>query len=289
MVVSIKSYSFINETNTIYRPMLIGSTSKFNSTYNPLKVYYIKEMTSIIKEIFSDYWVESNNDGEMPGFFNFGGVEGRSVLNFFNTHYGIFCKLVNDINYVMSIEFKDKPYTPLSFHNKKNDTERLEEMKRYFSFLRHYSNRIFSIGSKTFSDLIALATRTTEMGKDTEDRTIKIINETFQRKICKNTAGSGMKIDAYDKIDALITLDGDERTAQIKPYSMYQLNENNFTFLGTGDAESYKTNLLIFNRENVVFIFENKNVEVINNNFVLPIESLIKSIGISFNFQCELI
>jgi hypothetical protein len=289
MSISINSYEFAREKNSVFRPMLIGSTKQSNPTFNKLKVYYIKEMTLIIKEIFNNYWVEGDGQTKMSGFYDFGNAKGWSVLNFFNTHYGIFCKLVNDINYVMYIEHKGKSFTPLSFHNKETEDEKLEEMKRYFTLLRHYSPRVFSINSKTFSDLITLATLTTNMGQITEERTIKLINFEYKENICENTAGGGNMIDSFDKIDAILTLDGKKQTAQIKPYSIYKIDDNYITFFGTGDAESYKTDLLIFNRYEIVFMFKNENVRIVNHNFVIPIENLIKTIGISFDFKSELV
>ena len=78
-------------------------------------------------------------------------------------------------------------------------------------------------------------------------------------------------------IDAKITVDGKEYTAQIKGFKDRIEKGDKIILTGTGNVKQYSTDWMIFQKGKNVLIF-NKKPNIIGGNFVFPKDSLLYDI-----------
>ena len=78
-------------------------------------------------------------------------------------------------------------------------------------------------------------------------------------------------------IDAKITVDGKEYTAQIKGFKDRIEKGDKIILTGTGNVKQYTTDWMIFQKGKNVLIF-NKKPNIIGGNFVFPKDSLLYDI-----------
>jgi hypothetical protein len=81
-------------------------------------------------------------------------------------------------------------------------------------------------------------------------------------------------------IDCEINIDGELKTAQIKPFTHMKTEDGLTYVMGAGNVKKYKTDLLIFSKNNKeIMVFDNHNSKIIVGNFVFPQENLIYSLS----------
>jgi len=261
------SESCSREENEAYR---------FIFNLNPMvKQIYKKTIQSVLKEVFSDRYYEENEykDGEMAGVYNLEG-EGRSVLNYLNTNIRGFCILVKDINKLLRV----KNETPLKFVGV-SPREQLNEVQRMCQIIEQFKFRIFSTKSKTFENLISTLSKTEQLGKITEEFTVAKLKEKYGDDNVSLVGKLGSSKDAKEGIDAEIIVDGETKTAQIKPFGSYNLDKDTYTVYNTANVKEYNTDWIVFyNKKFGIFVFDNRNTKIVGGNYTIPSTSLIEII-----------
>jgi len=246
---------------------------RFIFNINPkVKQIFRIEIDKILKEVFNEHYYETNEyqDGEVQGIYDFEG-EGRSVINKLNTNYNCFCILLHDVNKVLRSESKPEikmvglpPF------------EQISETKKFVKILDDYKFRIFSRNSPTFQNIMSLLTQSDSWGEITENATIEILKKKFGEDNVKKIGKLGGKDDMLKGIDCEVIIDGVKHTAQIKPFTGTEENEDTITIKGSGQVKKYTTDLIIFTKNNKdVIIFDNDKTTIVGGNFVFPKNKLI--------------
>jgi hypothetical protein len=197
--------------------------------------------------------------------------EGRSVINKLNTNYSCFCVLLRDVNKVLVSQRQQ----PISFQNL-NDYEQINQVKRFVSVIDQYKTRIFNPESSTFQSLMMVLGQTHAWGQKREDTTVEILKKQFGQDNVNAVGKLGSSEDMIGGIDCEIIVDGVTKTAQIKPFAAISEEHHFIIVLGSGNVKKYKTDWLIFSKNNKeILIFDNNDTTIANGNFVFPEKSLI--------------
>ena len=107
---------------------------------------------------------------------------------------------------------------------------------------------------------------------------IIIIKRHFGNKVKIEELGKlGNKQDALSGIDLVLHLDGERKTAQVKPFVGMIDKGKTYTMIGTGQVKPYSTDYMIFQKGKNVLIFEN-NPKILDGAYVFPVESLVYDI-----------
>jgi hypothetical protein len=226
----------------------------------------------ILRDVFPDNYYNRGEyaEGEMSGIYDLE-QEGRSVINKLNTNYSCFCVLLRDVNKVLSSQRQQ----PISFQNL-NAYEQINQVKRFVTIIDHYKTRIFNPESSTFQSLMMVLGQTHAWGQRREDTTVEILKKQFGEDNVNAVGKLGSSEDMIGGIDCEIIVDGVTKTAQIKPFGSISEEHHFIIVLGSGNVKKYKTDWLIFSKNNKeILIFENNNTTIINGNFVFPEKSLI--------------
>jgi len=238
-----------------------------------IKYEYSANIKNVLREVFREHWAERDNQGNMAGVYNLESP-GRSVVNKLNTNYNAFCILVNDINKVIkSID----PKKPLIDFVGKTPGEQLAEITRFNKAIDHFKFRIFDKESSTFQNLMRTLIDTDSAGEKREEITVAIINRFLGAGSAVKTGGLGDEEDMTKGIDAKITVDGKEYTAQIKGFKDRIEKGDKIILTGTGNVKQYSTDWMIFQKGKNVLIF-NKKPNIIGGNFVFPKDALLYDI-----------
>ena len=241
-----------------------------------MKDVYSKGVLEILKSIFGHHWVESTKH-EMAGFYGVESVEGRSVLNNFNTNYNIFCLLEKIVN--KFILEKNQPEKVFNF--KKDEKRNVGEVARFIRALNYFKDKIFDKSNNDFINLIKVGLKTWARGEKTENKAAEKIKDYFEDKVTiSKTSGHGMKQDAYKGIDMIVTLDGKKFKSQVKPYSGVEIEDDIITVLDSGNVEKYNyVDWLIFRdpKKGKVLIFKNNPISS-GQNYKFKKESLLHEI-----------
>ena len=200
--------------------------------------------------------------------------KGRSVINKMNTNYEVFCVLLNDINIVMEKLGKPK----ITFKNK-SVGEQINEAKRLISVANEFKTRIFSLSSGTFENIMVTLGSTNSLGELTEIKVVEILKKEYGDENVKKIGELGNTIDALDGIDCEVKIGDEIKTAQIKPYKSYELVDGFYKMLDTGQVNPYKTDWLIFSKNNKdAMIFDNNGIKIVKGNYLIPEINLVKHI-----------
>jgi Fe-Mn family superoxide dismutase len=246
--------------------MLFNVNKKIKSTYQ-------HGIDEILKEVFRDKYVSNPSNDELPGIYGLES-EGRSVINKLNTNYNTFCIIMKDLNSVIRKETKK---APISFENK-TPAEQVRETERYVSALKHFKFRIFNPESSTFINVLKVLEEKNMVGDKREKITAAILKRHFGQRIKIDELGKlGNKRDALEGIDLVLNLDGETKTAQVKPFITKLEKGDNFVMIGTGQVKPYKTDYMIFQKGKNVLVFNN-NPKILDGAYVFPKESLVYDI-----------
>lgn len=246
---------------------------RFVFNINPkVKTTYRYAIDSILKNVFPNNFYEKNEykDGEMSGIYDLEG-QGRSVINKLNTNYTCFCILLTDVNKVLKSMGKPEikiigqaPFVQIS------------ETKKFVKFLDEYKTRIFNINSGTFKNLMATLGLTHDLGGKREDYTVKILKRKFGEENVEQVGDLGNQEDMVGGVDCKVTVDGQVKTTQIKPFSHIKTDKNTITVFNTGQVKKYTTDWIIFaNNKKGILIFNNNDSKIVGGNYTFPINDLI--------------
>jgi hypothetical protein len=230
----------------------------------------------ILKDVFPNNYYNRGayGEGEMSGIYDLE-QEGRSVINKLNTNYSCFCVLLRDINKVL----KSKKQQPISFQNI-SELEQINQVRRFVNVIGQYKTRIFNTESSTFQSLMMVLGQTHAWGQKREDTTVDILKKQFGEDNVKSVGKLGSSEDMIGGIDCEIIVDGVTKTAQIKPFNAISEEHHYIIVLGSGNVKKYKTDWLIFSKNNKeILIFKNNDTTIVDGNFVFPEKSLIYTLS----------
>ena len=243
---------------------------------NPkIKKLYQDGVTDILKEVFSQFWVESTNK-EMSGFYGVESKEGRSILNNLNTNFNSFCLLTKAVN--NQIDGIGKPEKKFDFSKKENRT--IREISRLIKAIDHFKTKIFTRNNQDFINIIKVLKKLWDRGQKSENDVFVKIEKYFgDSATLEKIGGHGQKEDAIEGVDLKITLEGKEYTAQIKQFSTMGNEKGKITVKDTGNVKPYDVDWMIFinTKSNKVLIFENKPIKN-HNQYVFNEKSLLHEI-----------
>jgi superoxide dismutase len=240
-----------------------------------IKKTYQDGVTEVLKEVFSQFWVESTNK-EMSGFYGLESKEGRSILNNLNTNFNSFCLLTKAVN--SQIDKVGRPEKKFDFSKKENRT--IKEINRLIRALDHFKSQIFTKNNEEFINIIKVLKKLWDRGQKSEDDVLIKIEKYFGDSAkLEKTGGHGQKTDAIKGVDLVITLNEKRYTAQVKPFSTTIKENDKITVKDTGNVKPYDVDWLIFinTKSNKILIFENKPIKN-HNQYVFNESSLIHEI-----------
>ena len=244
---------------------------------NPrVKEIFKNSINNVLREVFSqNYYPKGKySEGEMSGVYDLE-QSGRSVINKLNTNYSCFCVLLRDINKVLLFGGKQ----PIDFKGL-DVTNQLTEVKKFITLIEDYKERIFNPESSTFQSLMMVLGQTHAWGQKREDSTVEILKKQFGNDNVNAVGKLGSSEDMIGGIDCEINIDGELKTAQIKPFTHMKTEDGLTYVMGAGNVKKYKTDLLIFSKNNKeIMVFDNHNSKIIVGNFVFPQENLIYSLS----------
>jgi hypothetical protein len=244
----------------------------FNTNEN-VKWIYMRGINKIMREVFSENFIETPINNQMSGVYDLEGP-GRSVINKLNTNYASFCILVNDINRVI---IKSTTKEPINFRNK-NAKEEQKEAARFVSEIDYYKFRIFNRKSLTFQNLLKVLIERDASGSKREEITAAILRRYFGKDVKVDIVGElGSKKDAIGGVDLEINTDGIIKTAQVKPFRNKIVTNEGILLEGTASVKIYKTDLMTFQKGRNVLVF-NKTPIIVDGNFLFPLDSLLYDI-----------
>jgi hypothetical protein len=260
-----KSEMCSSSENEFYR-MLFNVNSDIKWTY-------MNGINKIMKEMFSENYISTPENDQLPGVYNLEGP-GRSVINKLNTNYTAFCILLKDLNKVIAT-IPNK--VPINFMDK-TPSEQKKEVERFIRAIDHYKYRIFDKDSSTLHNLLRTLTEKDKSGSKREAITAAIIRRHFGNEFEVEIIGElGSKKDAIQGIDLELKNNEKKYTAQIKPFRNIIVSEDGITLEGTASVKIYNTDLMIFQKGKNVLIF-NKKPKIVRGNFVFPVDSLMYNI-----------
>jgi hypothetical protein len=76
-------------------------------------------------------------------------------------------------------------------------------------------------------------------------------------------------------VDIILTIDGVDKTGQVKPIYSITQSEGEYVIKIKGFVKDYKTDLLIFTDNKKVYVFDNKNIDASGDHFKIPVDNLI--------------
>jgi len=254
----------------------VKQINRLFSTNPQVKYKFMNTINTILKSVYAEYWKEKDEyePGSMSGIYDFG-TKGRSVLNKLNTNYSSFCILMNDLN--IFLISKEKQPIMFSMNNKE---QQLQEVERFCNYLELLKDRIFNLStSKTFQEIFKKLKETDQRGEKREDDTVIQLKKIFKTDKVEKIGGLGNEEDMISGVDAIIDVNGERKTAQIKPFSYTKdISDNEVMVFGASAPKKYKTDFIVFNNPSRTLVFKNQGTKILDGNYVFPKESEIKSV-----------
>ena len=240
----------------------------FNVNKNARNIYK-NTIIKVQQKVFADKYHTKREDGEIPGVYNLE-KPGRSVINYMNTNYSVFCIMVNDLNKVIQGQMGQEP---ISFELK-TPAEQIIEMKRMCNYIEKFQDRIFSKTSHTFKNIMATLKEKDSIGIKREEMAKKVLETKLPETTVEIVAGAGKEKDAYKKIDLEIIHKGRKITAQVKGFDEIIPEDEKLVVTKTGEIDKYKVDWMVFIRGKNVLVFRNRP-EIVLGQYVFDKNDLL--------------
>ena len=118
------------------------------------------------------------------------------------------------------------------------------------------------------------------MGDIREEKVVSKLKQKFGEENVKKVGELVSKSDMLQCVDCVITIDGKEHTAQIKPYSNIDKTDGQIVIYGSGQVKKYTTNWIIFEGTGKpILIFNNTSTKIVDGNYVFNETDLIYSLS----------
>ena len=233
---------------------------------------YKNTINDVLKKTFPDKYHTKTEGGEIPGIYNLE-KPGRSVINYMNTNYSVFCLMVRDLNKVVT-----NLGEPLLDFTDKTPAEQVREVKRMCNYIESFRERIFNPDSSTFKNIMNTLKEKDSIGTKRETSAKMVIENNLPNAKVETTAGAGKEKDAFQKIDMEIFMDSKKHTAQVKGFDQLVPEGNKLTVTKTGEVEKYNVDWMVFIRGKHVIIFKN-NPNIVLGQYVFDKEDLLYDFG----------
>lgn len=257
-------------------PTQIEEIRQLFNTNPQVKEIFKNSINNVLRKVFPEnYYLKGGySEGESYGIYELE-QPGRSVINKLNTNYSCFCVLLRDVNKVLSS--MQKPIIVFKFQTTQGQ---IIEVKKFITVIEQYKDRIFNPKSFTFQSLMMVLGQTHAWGQKREDSTVEILKKQFGLTNVVPVGKLGSSEDMIGGVDCEIIINNERKTAQIKPFT-HLIGEQNLTFvMGAGNVKKYKTDWLIFSKNNKeILVFDNKNSKIVDGNFVFNKENLIYTLS----------
>jgi len=267
---------FSNSKGEKCSPTQIEEIRQLFNTNPQVKEIFKNSINNVLRKVFPEnYYLKGGySEGESYGIYELE-QPGRSVINKLNTNYSCFCVLLRDVNKVLSS--MQKPIIIFKFQTTQGQ---IIEVKKFITIIEQYEDRIFNPKSFTFQSLMMVLGQTHAWGQKREDSTVEILKKQFGLTNVVPVGKLGSSEDMIGGVDCEIIINNERKTAQIKPFT-HLIGEQNLTFvMGAGNVKKYKTDWLIFSKNNKeILVFDNKNSKIIDGNFVFNKENLIYTLS----------
>jgi len=267
---------FSNSKGEKCSPTQIEEIRQLFNTNPQVKEIFKNSINNVLRKVFPEnYYLKGGySEGESYGIYELE-QPGRSVINKLNTNYSCFCVLLRDVNKVLSS--MQKPIIIFKFQTTQGQ---IIEVKKFITIIEQYEDRIFNPKSFTFQSLMMVLGQTHAWGQKREDSNVEILKKQFGLTNVVPVGKLGSSEDMIGGVDCEIIINNERKTAQIKPFT-HLIGEQNLTFvMGAGNVKKYKTDWLIFSKNNKeILVFDNKNSKIIDGNFVFNKENLIYTLS----------
>jgi Fe-Mn family superoxide dismutase len=263
----------INEQKESYNPIgkEIQNYMFILSNNKNLLWTFRKCIDSVLSDVYGDNYYEKGEyaPGEMSGVYDIDGIKGRSVLNKLNTNIIGFVILLHDIN--KAVKKMGEPEITLIG---KTPKEQINEVYRFCDYIKKYKNRIFP-SSNTLTNIMNVLSKTHSKGESNESFVNTLLKKKLGDENVKNVGKLGSEQDMSGGVDIILTIDGVDKTGQVKPIYSITQSEGEYVIKIKGFVKDYKTDLLIFTDNKKVYVFDNKNVDASGDHFKIPVDNLI--------------
>ena len=230
---------------------------------------YKNTINDILKKLFAEKYHNKRENGEIPGVYDLE-KPGRSVINYMNTNYSVFCIMVRDLNRVITKSLGEKP---VDFQGLSSESQ-IKEMKRMCNYIEQFSPRIFDPNSQTFHSIMNTLKEKDLVGVRRETTAKNRLQESIPNSQVLVTAGAGKTKDAVKKIDLEIVTENSKLTAQVKGFDEILEQDGRLVVTKTGEVAKYNVDWMVFVKGKKVVVFENKG-EIVSGNYVFDKKQLI--------------
>ena len=226
-----------------------------------------REYDTFIKNTLAEVFPENHRyenglsavyDIEKPGW---------SVLNKLNTNMLCLSIMVDGVNKVLRHQGDDE-----ILFTEKTLNDGLEKLMGQISINKH---RIFDRNSRIFGELMSVLDRSTGKGNTVESTTIRKMMDKFGTDNVSKISGEGNKKDMWDGVDVELKMNGGILSGQIKPIFDIVSDEKKFIVTPSSTVKKYRTNLLIFEKNEKVYIFNNRGVGIVDGKYEIPRNSML--------------
>ncbi len=263
----------INEQKESYTPIgkEIQNYMFILSNNKNLLWTFRKCIDSVLSDVYGENYYEKGEyaPGEMSGVYDIDGIKGRSVLNKLNTNIIGFVILLHDINKAV-VKMGEPEITLVG----KTPKEQINEVYRFCNYIKKYKNRIFP-SSNTLTNIMNVLTKTHNKGESNESFVNTLLKKKLGDENVKTVGKLGSEQDMSGGVDIILTIDGVDKTGQVKPIYSITKSEGEYVIKIKGFVKDYKTDLLIFTDNKKVYVFDNKNVDASGDHFKIPSDNLI--------------
>jgi len=263
----------INEQKESYTPIgkAIQNYMFILSNNKNLLWTFRKCIDSVLSDVYGENYYEKGEyaPGEMSGVYDIDGIKGRSVLNKLNTNIIGFVILLHDINKAV-VKMGEPEITLVG----KTPKEQINEVYRFCNYIKKYKNRIFP-SSNTLTNIMNILTKTHNKGESNESFVNTLLKKKLGDENVKTVGKLGSEQDMSGGVDIILTIDGVDKTGQVKPIYSITQSEGEYVIKIKGFVKDYKTDLLIFTDNKKVYVFDNKNVDASGDHFKIPLDNLI--------------
>lgn len=208
------------------------------------------------------------------GIFNTGyklDNEGRSLLNYLNTHYTAICLLVNWINKEI-VDNKIRGFTQIDFYL----SSWSNELEKLFKILDIHKGTIFDKYSVILPELLKAMDKTSSIGDIAEKETVKRLKNKGISNIKQSEFGD--EKDMLKGIDITFSYGRHEnQTIQTKSFSKMEETDTHYIFYITGIKPYDVDYFSFYNKNKGFFMFSNSDtIEFLNRNNIIKIPKRLK-------------
>jgi hypothetical protein len=216
--------------------------------------HYIR---ATLANLYSKYLNKEGKLINIPGDSN-----EYSMMNYLNSHYTSFAKIVNYINeMIVSSASNGKLIATRQLVFKRDRSNWVEEMSNTIKLIDKFKEKIMIKNDNGLFDTIINAIKgTTDRGYESENDMLKFIKELYPTATDFEMGGNGNKDDMIKGIDIKFKLNGVEKTVQQKKCEFVDTGRLFYFVNGVNSMKSYSVDYLGFqDKKGQLYLFRNNS------------------------------